>query len=216
MEITTSGTGEARRAFTQTFINNPAWEEPLCMIAAHAADENEPIGSFLVNEASQVDVVFAARLAHLAGPFVWKRVGSELAKQLRMLYEGSNAHFRRCALAAMVATGSDEFADILLPLLTSQDQRVSLGTYRLGVEFHLSSLGPNWQSIVEGWPEQQRSEFVTESAFFREGPMSLSSLRRSMPAIVCGWRHCGLWHGWERGPKWRSCWRRFRISNWPP
>ena len=167
MEITTSGTGESRRAFTQTFINNPAWEEPLCMIAAHAADENEPIGSFLVNEASQVDVVFAARLAHLAGPFVWKRVGSELAKQLRMLYEGSNAHFRRCALAAMVATGSDEFADILLPLLTSQDQRVSLGTYRLGVEFHLSSLGPNWQSIVEGWPEQQRSEFVTELSIFQ-------------------------------------------------
>lgn len=167
-EITTSGTGNARHAFTQTYINNPAWEEPLCMIAAHAAlGGNEAIGSFLVSEALRVDVVFAARLAHLAGPLVWKRVGHGLNQQLRSLYARSNPYIRKCALAAMVASGSDEFADILFSLLTCPDQQVRLGTYRLGIEFHLSSLGPNWQLIVADWPEQLRIEFVTELSIYQ-------------------------------------------------
>jgi hypothetical protein len=53
---------------------------------------------------------------------------------------------------------------VLLPLLTHADQQVRLGTYRAGRDFHPSSLGPDWGRVVSSWPEELRTEFVSELA----------------------------------------------------
>jgi hypothetical protein len=36
--------------------------------------------------------------------------------------------YRHCALAAMIATGSDDFRDILVPMLTDANEQVRLST----------------------------------------------------------------------------------------
>ena len=131
--------------------------------------------------ALECDPVFAAELSYLCGPLVWKAVGTNLGRRLRSLYGFDNPPYRNIALAAMLATGSDDFTDILVPLLTNADQQVRLATYRVGPDFHPSSLGPRWQQIVESWPEEMRGEFVSEltthyglvevaSAFARSDP----------------------------------------------
>jgi hypothetical protein len=63
----------------------------------------------------------------------------------------------------MLASGSDEFIDIVLPLLTNDDQMVRTSTYRTWGEFQLSTLGTEWRSIVNAWKEEHRIDFVREA-----------------------------------------------------
>src|SRR5207245_2275566 len=116
------------------------WGEPLRMIAETiglerdeaVADRNEvQAGRALVEMALGVDPVFAAELARLCGTLVWRQIGATVTGRLRSWYGVADEHHRNCALAAMIATGSDEFRDILAPFLSGDEQRLSLRTYRL-------------------------------------------------------------------------------------
>ena len=157
--------------FTAEYVNVPAWAEPLRMIAEVLAEQtgeegtdrrNTQAGSMLVEMALEVDLVFAGELAQLCGPAVWNEAGVVVGERLRVAYELPDGNFRQYAIAAMLATGSDEFRDIILPLLSGEDQQTRLRTYRLWPDFELSSLGPNWREEVHGWSEEARANFVSE------------------------------------------------------
>jgi hypothetical protein len=93
---------------------------------------------------------------------VWNTVRSTVGKALRDWHAVGEPHHRRLALAAMLATGSDDFADILVPLLTDKDRQVRISAYEAGDAFYLTSLGPDWRRIVESWDEDARADFVLE------------------------------------------------------
>ena len=67
-------------------------------------------------------------------------------------------------LAAMLATGSDDFKDIVVPLLTDPNNQVRLAVYHSGAEFLPSSLGPHWVEIVQSWPEDARLDLILQLA----------------------------------------------------
>src|SRR5262249_39638570 len=58
-------------------------------------------------------------------------------------------------------TGAPEFADLLWPELEGDDQSL-MRLCRQYSEFHLSSLGPDWQARVTRWPERQQATFLLE------------------------------------------------------
>lgn len=159
------------REFAKQYVNEPAWEEPLRMVAeeigvrsAEAPSDLDIVrtGKRLIEVALNVDPIFAGELSHLCGKLVWKGIRSILGERLRSWYGVTDKNHRQCALAGMLASGSEDFIDIILPLLTSGDQQVRLSTYRTGTEFHLSSLGPEWRNMVKGWKEDARIEFISE------------------------------------------------------
>jgi hypothetical protein len=159
------------REFAKQYVNEPAWEEPLRMVAEEIGVRSAEVpgdpdtvtaGKRLIEMALSIDPIFAAELSHLCGEVVWKQVRSAVGELLRSWYGVADENHRQCALAGMVATGFDDFIDIILPLLTSDNQQVRLRTYRTGTKFHLSSLGPEWRNIVRGWKEDARIEFVWE------------------------------------------------------
>lgn len=121
-------------------------------------------GAKLVLMALQVDGVFAADLANAAGPAVWSEVRADVGKRLRSWYAQKDGHHRQCALAAMLATGSDDFKDILVPLLTDTNNQARLSVYHVGAEVMPENLGPNWRDIVRGWPEEVRLDFIVQMA----------------------------------------------------
>jgi hypothetical protein len=155
-------------------INEPAWTEPLRMIAddigASAAPLTAPdakalrAGALLIHMALRTNPIWAAELSYLCGASVWKEVGSLLAKVLRAIYSVRDEHSRQLAVAGMLASGSDEFKDIVLPLFTRANQQVRLETS----DFHVSSIGGDWQKIVSGRREEARAEFVWELLHFGE------------------------------------------------
>jgi hypothetical protein len=173
-ELAAKGTKREILEFTKKYINEPAWAEPLRMVAeeVRAAVSKTPAdasavkaGALLVTRAFDCDPVFGGELAFLCGSRVWKEIEGGAGKQLRSLYEAGE-HHREVALTGMLATGSGEFRDILLPLLSSADRQVRLSTYRLWGDFHLSSLGPDWEKTVRGWPEEVRAEFISDLIHF--------------------------------------------------
>ena len=165
------GDHEATDRFTARYVNEPAWAEPLRMAAETFAEQtgdeetdnrNVRAGVHLVNMALAVDLVSAGELARLCGPNVWRQVRAVVDERFRAAYALSDGHYRQYAVAAMLATGADDFADIVVPLLSGPDQRTRLRTCRLWPDIHLSSLGPDWREQVGAWSEAARTDFVFE------------------------------------------------------
>ena len=166
-----SASHQAANFVQKKYVNVLSWDEPLRMIVekigsesneATTAPTNIERCTTLIETVLEVDPIFAADLARLAGDVIWRKISESLTQRIRAWYRVDNANHKHCALAAMFATGSDQFGDVILPLLTSDDQQVRLATYRAWPEFHLSSLGTNWRTAVGAWKEVARSEFVSE------------------------------------------------------
>jgi hypothetical protein len=166
-----SDEAEAVRRFTVDYVNDPAWAEPLRMIAetlseatddAGTAGRNRRAGERLVGMAVVVDLVFAGELAQLCGSAVWNEVRTEVNGRLRSLYALRDSNYRQVALAGMLATGAADFGDIIIPLLSGQDQQARLRTYRLWPDLQPSSLGQDWREQVRGWSDEARADFVSE------------------------------------------------------
>ena len=144
-ELVQSINQDQNREFIKQYVNEPSWEEPLRMIAeeigmqsveTHMGNDVVKAGKLLIEIVLSVDPIFAADLSRLGGNVIWKQVRTAVARRLRSWYAIDDDKHRQCALAGMLASGSDDFSDIILPLLASDDQQVRLSTYRAGKEFH--------------------------------------------------------------------------------
>jgi hypothetical protein len=119
-------------------------------------------GQYLVKWTIHIDPIFAAELTRILGERIWSEIKGEFEPLLRKWYECKNEDYKECALAAVFATGSEDFSDIIWPLLEHTDQQVRLSSYRAGGTFNLSCLGSNWKQRICGWEEERRSEFIGE------------------------------------------------------
>lgn len=162
---------DATRRFTAEYVNDPAWAEPLCMIAETFAEQtgdgetdmrNTRDGRKLVEMALAVDPIFAGELAQHCGVAVWNEVRAAVGERLRGVYAIRDRHYQQYALAAMLATGTDDFSDIIVPLLSGQDRETRLRTYQLWPDIQVLSLGANWRDQVRGWSDEARANFVSE------------------------------------------------------
>ena len=158
---------EDDRIFLASYVNEPRWGESLRMLAEDiGAPGGEKkmveVGAKLVRMALEVDPIFAGELARWCGPAIWSEVRNEVGVLLRAWYSVPDANHKHCALAAMLATGSDDFQDLLVPLLTDGNNQVRLSVYHGGVEVLPSSLGPKWRDVIHGWPEEARLDLIGE------------------------------------------------------
>jgi hypothetical protein len=183
---------ERWREFIKQYVNEPAWEVPFRMLAEEIGtldagrsidDAAVKAGKLLIEMALSVDPIFAGELSRLCGSSVWERVRTIVGERLRQWYGVADEHHKQCALAGMLATGSDDFIDIILPLLTNRDEQARLGTYRAGSDFHLSSLGSGWRNIIKGWTEEARIEFVNELTLHRWRPEIAETLALADPSL---------------------------------
>lgn len=162
---------EATGRFTAEYVNDPAWAEPLRMIAETFSEETGDgetdmrkanAGEKLVAMALTVDLVFAGELVQLCGEAVWNKVRALVGERLRSVYAIHDGSFRQYAIAAMLAIGANDFSDIIVSALSGHNQQTRLSTYRLWPDIQVSSLGPNWCEQVRGWSEEARVDFVSE------------------------------------------------------
>jgi hypothetical protein len=179
-EIAATGVGHAE--FASKYVNEPAWSQPLYMLAefigGHTEDEPLPdgiaMGKELIDMALPIDAVLAAELARLCGADVWAAVRGAVGARLRQLYQSQSSMSRESGLAAMLASGFDDFKDVIVPLLSSQDDSVRLDTYRAWQPFRISSLGKQWKQTVRGWNEKARADFASES--IRDVPLRAEAI----------------------------------------
>ena len=175
--------------FTSDYVNDPVWAEPLRMTAATCAGQNADrrcarSGAKLVEMALAVDLVFAGEIARLCGSSVWNEVRAVVGERFRAVYAICDGSFRRYAVAAMLATGSDDFSDLIVPLLANRDQQTRLRTYRLWPDIRVSSLGSNWRELVRGWSDEVRADLVSELLHRRiDGEVAAVAVRDGSIAV---------------------------------
>jgi len=177
--IVAAGQARVSRAnFIRDFLNEPAWTEPLRMLAEgvsdarpnEAVDNSQASVNVLVDMALFVDLVFAAQLASTLGLRSSDPAAQTLSTRLREWYASTDEHHRHCALAGMLASGMDAFRDIIEPLLSAEDDQVRLRTYRLWPSLDPAVLGADWQSVVNEWSVEARVTLVSEILHRRFAP----------------------------------------------
>jgi hypothetical protein len=122
------------------------------------------------------------RSLRLCGSEVWGLTRGALGARLRQLWQSSFNQHREIALAGMVASGSEEFRDILEPLLSSEDTDLQLGPYRTGEPFEVTSLGAAWEETARRWPENARASFVAEMMQRSPAPAEVIAFALKDPA----------------------------------
>jgi hypothetical protein len=147
--------------FQYEILDQRQWREALDftmenLVAAGQIDT----AARLVRWMMPVDLLAAAELSQFGGAGVWQRIGSAIGEALRAWHCKGGDH-ASCALAAMLATGAPDFADLFWPEMEGDDQSLMRLCRRYHV-FHPSSLGPNWQARVIAWPERQQAVFLFE------------------------------------------------------
>ena len=194
------------RKFLMRYVNEPKWGESLRMLAEDIDAEkgaSSPekamveAGTKLLRMALGVDPIFSAELARACGPTVWSEVRQEVGARLRAWYAQEDGNHKQCALAAMLATGSDDFQDVIVPLLTDPNDQVRLAVYQGGADVLPSSLGPNWRELVHAWPEDARIDFVVQLAHDPWLADTVESFARSDPSRRIKWRVAEMlsWYG---------------------
>ena len=182
---------DADSAFARSYLNQPIWEEPIFMAAEaighlikdeKTRNNGEAMGERLIGLVCRIDPIFAADLAHSAGPLLWPIVRGELSRILRRWHQASDPPHQRLALAGMLATGSDDFLDIIGPSLSQEERNDRLRTYGYRFTLHLSSLGPDWRRTIATWPEDARSDFVYDMMHSPQVIDALEDLALSDPS----------------------------------
>jgi hypothetical protein len=194
---------EDDRIFLASYVNAPRWGESLRMLAEGIGAPGRDkamveVGAKLVRLALEVDPIFAAELARRCGPLIWNEARNEMGVWLRAWYAEPDANHKQCALAAMLETGSDDFKDIVIPLLTAQNDQIRLAVYHGGAEFLPSSLGPHWSDVVRGWSEEARLDLILQLA--RDPWLSETveqfALADPSPKIKWNVAHMLIWYGY--------------------
>ena len=190
------------RKFAKQYVNEPRWGESLRMPAEDiAANSAKPMvvkaGAKPVRMALHVDGIFAAEIANAAGSAVWSEVRTDVGKRLRAWYAQKDGNHRHCALAAMMATGSDDFKDILVLLLTDANNQVRLSVYHGGAEVLPENLGPNWRDVVLGWPEEARLDSIVQLAHNPWLADAVEEIALADPSPKVRWNaaHILSWYG---------------------
>ncbi len=168
LDIAQTGAEQAT-SYRREYIDSPAWEQPLTMLAEKVDSDFEnaqdlAVGKarLLVSMAAEIDLFFAGTLARLCGRALPADARTALTDRLRRWHAIPDEAHQEMALAAIFETGLPEFAEMIVPLLISHSQQTRLGTYRNAKKFHTSILGEDWQAIVPAWEEDARREFVSE------------------------------------------------------
>lgn len=181
-------TAEARTELLASYVNKPVWAEAFRMLFERLAAESQDgaqadaaiaTATEILRMALSVDPIFASELAFIAGDFIWPKVKAEFGHTLRGWFAMESHHHKECAVEAMLATGSDDFADILTPIYA--DPKSNFRTYQDG-HFHVSSFGPGWRELVQSWGEEARSSFLMDAIDSGELGDELFELIQAEPA----------------------------------
>jgi len=162
-------------SFQRDILDRVTWEEALKFLAErlnpmYGWEADARYGDALVRLAIPVDLIFAAELARFVGWETLTTARDKLSAALRVWYARPEESHQKCALAAMLATGSADFTDIVLPLSESDDQQTRLRAYRVWKPFPLTCLGEDWSHRIAHWPEERRAEFIREMMWDADAP----------------------------------------------
>jgi hypothetical protein len=130
----------SRERLKAEVLNQSAWEEPILFacerLARRGAKEQEACAAAILS-AFEVDPMLAAEAIFRGSDAVWSRVGGTIAERIRRWHKPGRVDR---AVRFMITSGRPEFADLVWPLISHEDDQVHLRALRASRRFRPSIL----------------------------------------------------------------------------
>lgn len=152
-------------ALKAEIFNLPAWEESILfaverMARCEAPEKTSCSKAILV--AFEVDPMLAAEMIYRATDEVWAFIAETI--QARIGHWHTPGKCDR-ALRFMMNSGRPEFLDLIWPLITHENDQISLNALRNCRRFRSSLLGPDAAKRIKALPSKARAVLLHELAF---------------------------------------------------
>lgn len=145
-------------------FNQPAWEEPILFacerLARGGANEQDACAAAILS-AFEVDPMLAAEMIFRGNDVVWSRVGGNIVERIRSWHKPGRVDR---AVRFMITSGRPEFADLVWPLISHEDDQVHLRALRASRQFRPSILGGDASRKIEALPLEIRKSLLHEIA----------------------------------------------------
>lgn len=154
-----------RGALQAEVFNLPAFEEPILFAIERLARGNqsqvEACGEAII-AAFEVDPILAAEMIYRSSEDVWSLISSEIQEKV-MKWHASGRVDR--ALRFMLTTGRSEFHEQVWPLITNDNDQISLRALRNCNRFRSSILGSDAEKMIIELPQHARQVLLAEMAY---------------------------------------------------
>lgn len=153
-----------REALKAEVLNLPSWEEAILFAVERLArgDGNERAAcGQAIGAAFEVDPILAAEMIFRGTDEVWSHIAATI-EQLIALWHAPGEVDR--ALRFMLTSGRPEFLDAVWPLITDENDQVSLKALRSCRRFRPSILGKDAEKKIKALSQRARTVLLYEMA----------------------------------------------------
>lgn len=159
------GDANALQNLKAEILNATPWEEPILFAVERMArgDERQQKGcGVAILAAFEVDPILAAEMIFRTTDAVWAQISETIQRLVRCWH--SRGKLDR-AMRFMVTSGRPEFRDLVWPLITNENDQISLAALRAARRFRPSVLGPDAVTDILALPLKVRETVVSEIAY---------------------------------------------------
>jgi hypothetical protein len=146
-------------------LNMPPWEEAI-LFACERLSRRDQTGvasvAFAIQEALAVDPMLAAEMIYRSAPPVWGKIKDTVIRYVDQWHTKGKVDR---AVRFMIATGKEDFASLLWPLITNPDQQVYLAAFRIAQPFRPTVLGHDVLRKLSELPAEIREHVVSQIAW---------------------------------------------------
>ncbi|MER8732847.1 hypothetical protein NKH28_23925 [Mesorhizobium sp. M1227] len=145
-------------------LNSTPWEEPILFAVERMArgdEKQQKACGVAILAAFEVDPILAADMIFRSTDAVWAQISEEIQKLVRRWHTPGKIDR---AVRFMVTSGRSEFRDLVWPLITNENEQISLPALRAARRFRPSVLGPNAMKDILALPLKVRATVVSEIA----------------------------------------------------
>ena len=154
----------AKRRLCEDVLNWLRWEEPIlfaCERASRADKDGVAAVANAVEYALGIDPILAANMLNCSSDAVWERVRERVMAFVDRWHTPGSVDR---AARFMVTSGKAEFAPLIWPLASSEDNQIQFRIFRSADRFQPSVLGPDAKVRLRELPVAQRKLALSEIA----------------------------------------------------
>lgn len=164
MVETTSGNAETLKVLREGVLNWPAWEESILFACERLSRQDEAGVAAVakaIDEALGIDPILAAEMIYRSAHHVWPMVRGRVTALVHRWHVRGKVDR---AVRFMIASGRPEFAELVWPLVSSEDDQVHLHALRAAARFHPTVLGDDAAAKLASLTEKTRKHVISEIA----------------------------------------------------
>lgn len=163
--LTSVGNEAALRVLKADVLNLREWEEAILFAIermSRSDDAKQAACGVAIIAAFEVDPILAADMIYRATDEVWASIAGTIQERIGHWHTPGKCDR---AFRFMMNSGRPEFLDSIWPLITHENDQVSLGALRNCRRFRPSLLGPDAAKRIKALPPQARTVLLHEMAF---------------------------------------------------